>query len=191
MNAIKALEQSSCAHYLTPYLQGILDAEELMRACDRLAGRAKWLLRRVLNNAHVQTADEDCVAGWEQGLGLTPGDDDTLEQRRAAIIERLSHPVVANESYVMGLIDTLFGGVQHQASMDCDTLSLTITTEGDAVVNGPDGTLLAQTVADAIRPVVPMNVRIDNIMRAQADINLAWGGVAVASIQTSTKVINP
>lgn len=192
MIVIEALEQSSCAHYLPAYLQDIRDAEELMRACDLLAAKLLWLLQRVLHNAHVQTADEDCVADWEQGLGITPGGADTLEQRRVAIVDRISKSYVINESYIMQLIATLFGVVEHQASMDCETLTLTLTTEGEAVVNQPGGgPIVAQAIETAIRPIVPMNVSIDNIMRAQPNINLALGAVAVASLQATVEVIQP
>lgn len=187
MKAITVLEGASCAHELPAFLRDIRDFEELMRASDVLAAHLKQLLRRVLNNAHIETAEADCLTGWEQGLGIIP-ESAELEPRRAAIVERLSNVTVFNEDYIMGLIDELFGAVEYRASMDTTTLTLTIETQGEAV-DGPEGEqTYAQTVEAAIRPIVPMNVRIDNIMRAELGVPVFVGSISLASLHASIQV---
>lgn len=188
MKALTVLESASCAHELPTFLQDIRDFEELMRSCDVMAAHVKQLLRRALDNAHIQTGREDCIAGWESGLGLTPESAD-LEQRRSAVIDKLSTVNVVNEASIMALTDELFGAVAYQASMDVETLTLTLETEGTAVVNiPPDGPVIAQAVEDALRPVLPMNVRINNIMKAQVDAKLVVGSASFASLQATIQV---
>lgn len=186
MKSLEALKDAKCIHYLTPYLRDALEAVRLMGAEDVLCQSFVLVLERMLNNAYVQSAGHDCIEQWEAVLNLEASAL-SLQERRAEVIAKLSTQNVINEAYVMARIATLFGATPYTASMDCQSLKLTVTAR-NLEGHGAEELEPFVSVANAIRQIIPCNVLLE--AQSNADVNAGFylGVGSTASLHTKVTI---
>lgn len=103
-----------------------------------------------LKDAVITDATPNGVAHWERMLGLVVTDDMTLDDRKAAILTRLSIKLPYTMRVLKQLIEGIVGEGNVLMNLDNDTQTLTIDV--------PD--THTETVKDLVSRVVPMNLDI-------------------------------
>ena len=129
MNELSA--NTHVAEYLPTWYAGVADYQQLAEVFSAAAETLLGNVENVHKNFYFRTMDAASVAIWERALRITPSATDTLEFRRARIINRVSMRPPYTMDFLRGRLDELIGPGQYYAYMDAGKLVIE-TVAGDA-----------------------------------------------------------
>lgn len=125
------------SNFETPEIIGqIPDIQQIYKNVDIQMERLMAAVEQMENDIFIETMGEDKIKRWEQMLEITPGDTDTLEERRfriqSIVIERLpySYRIVMRKlkTLVPDALDITINGADISV-----TLALTSKSKVDAL----------------------------------------------------------
>lgn len=94
---------------LPEFFKKIQEYPEIMKAWTKALNEAATVSDQIWNNFYVQTCDSDTLSFYEAVLGITPGQSDDIEVRRARVLGRLSLTIPYSERRIREILDQTFG----------------------------------------------------------------------------------
>lgn len=154
---------------------GCIEADALAQGEDTILRILGSAIYRYFQNRNLQTMNEETVQIFENGFGIQG--TGTLEERRAAVIGIIRSRFVFNDAAMAAMIETLAGVEPVKFSIDPQSLVLRIWRDG-----GEDGgQFVAYDIAQALAPVIPLNIKTETQDRQTAAIDVyAQAGCASA-----------
>lgn len=94
---------------LPEWFQKIKEYPEIMKAWAYALNDLEGNIKQVWDNQYIQTCDEDTLSLYERLLGITPSGDQSLEYRRAMVMNRYSMIVPFTYEYLIDRLNEMFG----------------------------------------------------------------------------------
>lgn len=138
---------------LPDYFKPVLDYQEIIKAHGYALQAVDAGAGQVYGNLYIQTADEATIAWWENLLGLQTQFGDTLEFRRARVLQKVSAAVPFSIGFLHDQLTALFGAGGY--TVDVDPVELTLTVN----VNNADYGAL-DLLFDLLWDVIPAHLQI-------------------------------
>ncbi len=152
------LREANIRHYFPDVLANAVEFKELADVIDPELNRIIKLLVEKALNTFVFDLDEDGAARWEEMLKLTPRSTDTLDDRRIAILAKIT----PNTPYTYTQLEILLNGI-------CGEGNYSIDLKHDQyyikILIALGVKRQRQTAEYMIRCILPANLKIDiNLM---------------------------
>ena len=159
------------------WFRGIIEYPEIMKAWAYALNQVDWNIKKLWDNQYIQTCDEATIAQYERLLGITPGGDDTLEYRRAIVLNKFSMLVPFTEGFLRSRLDEMYGEGNYDLTIDPQTskaLLVIKTTVPRAL----------EIFFDLWYGIAPAHIEIDAAQAVNTVIegNQYFGGVCVSSV---------
>lgn len=158
MRMLEHLKEQPTGSYLPKFYQDILEMERLMQSANWLKDEFLLALEHLLHNAFIQTADNQCLAVWEEGLGIHYETMPNMESRRAAVLQAIVAHFVVNEDYIMGLLKPFVEEEEHVLSFSSQHFLLQIITHHEELLE--DQAPQPVQAMLAVQPMLPCNIKV-------------------------------
>ena len=116
---------------LPPWYREVLDYQQICQTeqerFETLAGE----VAAVADNLFFQTMDTTAVSQWEQIFGITPNPNETLEFRRARLLNRISTRPPYTLRFLSQKLDALIGPGEWNVSVDYPNYTLYIESSAE------------------------------------------------------------
>lgn len=112
------------------WFQKVIEFPEIMKAWKYALDQFDGNIKQLWDNQYIQTCDEATLSLYEKLLGITPSGTDTLEYRRAIVLNKYSMMVPFSEGYLRSRLDEMFGADGYTLTIDSatSTASIVITS---------------------------------------------------------------
>ena len=138
--------------YLPPFLVQYKELNKILEVESEYLQTVENLNWNLTDNRFILTADETGLSRYESMLGITPQDDDTLDDRRFRIMSKWNVELPYNYMYLYNQLKTLCG--DNDFTMSLADMVLTIRIELSSKKQ-------YQAVSNLLDEVVPCAVLID------------------------------
>lgn len=138
---------------LPDYFKPILDYQEIVKMYGEAFATALSNAMQISANIYPQTADEETIAWWESVLGLQTQFGDTLDFRRARVMQKINTNVPFSIGFLNAQLTSLFGS-DYSLSVDpvaCE-IDVSVTSPRYGAVN---------LLYDLLWDVVPAHLKIN------------------------------
>lgn len=108
------------------WFQRVLEFPEIMKAWEYALDQVDGNIKQLWDNQYIQTCDEPTLALYEKLLGIVPSGTDTLEYRRAVVLNRYAMTVPFTEIFLRQQLDGMFGEDGYTLNIDSSTCSATL-----------------------------------------------------------------
>lgn len=176
-----ATPQEILQEQLPDYFKPVLDYQEIVKMFGSAFATALSNAAQISANIYIQTADEPTIAWWESVLGLETQFGDTLEFRRARVLQKVSATVPFSIGFLHDQLTALFGADGY--TVDVDPVELTLTVN----VNNADYGAL-DLLFDLLWDVIPAHLQIlasQQVITAMEDKAL-YVGASLSSFAIQT-----
>lgn len=147
---------------LPDYFKPVLDYQEIIKAHGYALQAVDTGAGQVYGNLYIQTADEATITWWENLLGLQTQFGDTLEFRRARVLQKVSATVPFSIGFLHDQLTALFDSdyTVHVDPEEC-TIQISVTSSRYGAVD-----LLWDLLWDVIPAHLKIiaNQRVNNIL---------------------------
>ena len=92
---------------MSPYYNGVLEMEMLLRVEQYQLDKLQAAIDRQAYNQFVMTADEDGISAWETMVGIKNGNEEPLDSRRFDVLARLLPPQPMTIKYLIEILKFL------------------------------------------------------------------------------------
>jgi len=125
---------SSIRDYVPLIYRNIKEFDTLIDVEDILFDEVEQKIEKIKNNQYVVTADAEGISMCERILRITPAATDTLEFRRARVINRLSTTPPFTFNLLKQRLDAIIGKNKWKAYIDYDNYTLYVESSVDSQV---------------------------------------------------------
>ena len=137
--------------YLPHIFKDILDYRALANSAGIELSPLYEKVRTMLEDQFIATASPEIVAKWESYLGITPGANNTLDERKFRILARLSDTPPYTDKYLENRLTELCGKDNWRIFRDYANYGLTVEISMNSEAN-------TDTVAKIVKALVPANL---------------------------------
>lgn len=163
---------------LPPWYREILDYQQICQTEEEQFAALANEINGVADNFFFQTMDISAVSQWEQIFGITPNlDTDTLEFRRARVLNRISTRPPFTLGFLYQKLDELIGPGEWTVTVDYPNYTLYIESSAE-------NQLYATEVAYTINRVKPAHVVYVNTPYTRSGLLLS------EAIELSQRIFN-
>lgn len=117
---------------LPEYYRDIADYNEILNTEEAELEMLASFIHAIYSNFFVQTMDENTVASWEQLLGLQASSGETLEFRRARILNRISTKPPFSLGFLYQKLDELIGEGKWEVRMEYENYTLYVESAAES-----------------------------------------------------------
>ena len=125
-NAVNTLKKQ-----LPDYFKPIIEFQNIMNAQGYTLDILDGNVGRVRDNNYISTADEPTIAFWEGVLGLTYSYGDTLDYRRAKVLQEFTTMPPFSVEFLRDRLTQLYGEDGYELSVDPVECSVKIKVTSD------------------------------------------------------------
>lgn len=159
------------------YFRPVLEYIELMRVDGIILDRLEENTYKIWNNLYIQTADEATVASFEKWFNIVSMPGETLEYRRARILQKYNTIVPFSIEFLRNRLTELYGNdYTLSVSSSSNTLIVSVTSSRYGAID---------LLYDVLLDIVPAHIEI--IANQQVD-NYISGKVYAAGTVSSVYI---
>lgn len=156
-----------------PYwFRPILEFQELLTAEETTLNTAESDMQNVYNNFFVQTCDEATLAVLEKQFGIVHKYGDTIEYRRARVLQKYNTIVPFSIGFLNDRLTELYGADGYEISVNPTACTLTVKVTSD-IYGAVD------LLYDLLWDIVPAHIQI---IANQETTNYTQGKIYAAGI---------
>lgn len=123
---------TSVCQYLPDWYKGIAEYQQICQAESAQMEIAKGLTERVYGNFYFSTMDGAGLSEWESLFGIVASPDETLEFRRARIINRLSMKPPFTLRFLRNQLNALIGEGNYNLIVDAGNYTLYVESSASS-----------------------------------------------------------
>lgn len=135
--------------YLPTWYKNIAEYQQICGAESAQMELAKDDTERVYGNFYFSTMDAAGLSDWEDLFGLTVSEDDTLEFRRARVINRLTMKPPFSIRFLRQQLDNLIGVDQYNLILDAANYTLYVESSAESQAYAIEVTYLINHIKPA------------------------------------------
>lgn len=128
------MAKGEVSNYMPDYYKGVYEMEKLLEAEDFVLGGFGNEEMRTLYNEYVMPADLQGVQIFEDQLGIVPGSDETLDQRKQTILMHMLPP----QPITVRFMRRFFKQMKLPVTFDVDYPARFAITNGKTGLNNKD-----------------------------------------------------
>ena len=112
------------------YFRPVIEFQDIVKAHGNTLDNFNGLMLRIQDNNYIATADEETIAFWERLLGIVYKFGDTLEYRRARVLQKFNTIVPFSIGFLNDKLKELFGN-EYEMSVDSEECTINIKVTSD------------------------------------------------------------
>ncbi len=116
---------------LPEYFRPIIEFREILKAHGYSLDKLDETSEKVKDNNYIATCDEETIAYYEKLLGITYRFGDTMEYRRARVLQKYNTIVPFSIEFLRDKLTELYGEDGYEMSVDSATCKLKIKVTSD------------------------------------------------------------
>lgn len=116
---------------LPEYFQSIIEFREILKAHGYSLDKLDETSEKVKDNNYIATCDEETIAYYEKLLGITYRFGDTMEHRRARVLQKYNTIVPFSIEFLRDKLTELYGEDGYEMSVDSAACKLKIKVTSD------------------------------------------------------------
>lgn len=116
---------------LPEYFRPIIEFREILKAHGYSLDKLDETSEKVKDNNYIATCDEDMIAYYEKLLGITYRFGDTMEYRRARVLQKYNTIVPFSIEFLRDKLTELYGEDGYEMSVDSASCKLKIKVTSD------------------------------------------------------------
>mgnify|MGYP001733008554 FL=1 len=116
---------------LPEYFQPIIEFREILKAHGYSLDKLDETSEKVKDNNYIATCDEETIAYYEKLLGITYRFGDTMEYRRARVLQKYNTIVPFSIEFLRDKLTELYGEDGYEMSVDSVACKLKIKVTSD------------------------------------------------------------
>ena len=116
---------------LPEYFRPIIEFREILKAHGYSLDKLDETSEKVKDNNYIATCDEDMIAYYEKLLGITYRFGDTMEYRRARVLQKYNTIVPFSIEFLRDKLTELYGEDGYEMSVDSASCKLKIKATSD------------------------------------------------------------
>ena len=164
---------------LPTWFKPVLEYIELMKAFGVSLDSLNENSKNIYYNQYIQTADLSTIKTWEKLFGITVRYGDTIEFRRARLLQKFSQIVPYTYWDLKAKLTELFGnGYTLSVNSQACTITIIVTSDRYGAID---------LLYDLIWDVVPAHLRVN---ANQQITNLSQSILGVGAVCLSTRINN-
>ena len=154
------------------YFRPIIEYQEIMKAHGYALDNLDGNVIQVNANNYISTADESTIAFWESVLGLSYKFGDTLEFRRARVLQKFTTVPPFSIGFLREKLNEMFGEDGYELSVDpvACTLKIKVTSDRYGAID-----LLYSLLWDVVPAHIQINANKEVTTYSNARLNV--GGI--------------
>lgn len=162
------------------WFQRVIEFPEIMKAWEYALDQFDGNLNQVWDNQYIQTCDSDTLSLYEKLLGIIPSGTDSLEYRRAVVMQKYSMTVPFSIGFLKSMLSQIYG--DNSVSVDAINSALLVMLYESANEN-------LDSVWQLLYDIVPAHIAITLIK--QLSILIEDTGYAGSYINSYSRVFIP
>lgn len=123
---------SKVCQYLPDWYKEIIDYQQICQAESAQMSIAEGLTKRVYGNFYFSSMDAAGLSEWEDLFGIVASQDDTIEFRRARLINRISMRPPFSLEWLRKQLDQLIGEGNYNLILDANNYTLYIESSASS-----------------------------------------------------------
>lgn len=163
---------------LPRYFRPILEFQEIIKAQGYALDHLDADALRIWNNNYIPTCDEDTVIFWEGILEISYYPEDTLQDRKKKILQKLNTFVPFTIDFFKSQLDLMFGVDGYELAVDSVNCTVSIRVKSDRY-----GAL--DMLYDLLWDILPAHLEIIADQRTEKDLK---GCLYTAGILSRTQI---
>lgn len=116
---------------LPEYFRPIIEFREILKAHGYSLDKLDETSEKVKDNNYIATCDEETIAYYEKLLGITYRFGDTMEYRRARVLQKYNTIVPFSIEFLRDKLTELYGEDEYEMSVDSAACKLKIKVTSD------------------------------------------------------------